>query len=123
MAPYRSYHRDSTWASDAVCHHLNAKDFTDLWRELAPGQTLIYWASRSLAADCADVLAGGRRPKPRLTPEQGRAHAVRSWAQRKAKAGEGYLTQAQHDDGTFDYRITRAHTVVPRRTWAEGGEG
>lgn len=111
-SPYRSYHRDSTWSGDAMNHHLNARDFDDLWRDLAPGAALVYWTSSSLAADCADPLPGGAKPKPDLTSEQGRAHAVRNWAQKRAHAGEGYLTQARRINGAFDYRITRAKEAL-----------
>lgn len=101
-------------------HHLHAKDFDDLWAMTQPGATLVYWTSRSLAVDCSDAAPGFAKAKqPEPTLDQDRARALRAWAQRKARSGDGYLTQARRGDGAFDYRITRAVRATPHRTWAE----
>ena len=110
-----SYHRRaSLWSRDNENHSLCAIDFSQLWPGLAPGAMLVYWTSRSLAADCSDPLPGALLPprsKSVAELERARARAVRNWAQRLTRAGEGYLTQRRRTDGTFDYRITRGKGV------------
>ena len=103
MVTQSSFHRSSTWAGGGSNHHLNTADFDALWADLAPGSTISYWTSRSLAEACADSIDAP-------DPEQARARAVRRWAQRKAHAGEACLTQKRRPDDMFDYRITRARS-------------